>query len=626
MDEYHLSILCILCIFFPLLGFLSLILLKNHCGEKIPSIIGITSVGLSALFALIINIYFFKKNHFGFSQKLWNWINIGHFSIDINLMIDGLSLMMLSIVTGVGFLIHIFSEWYMRSEENKNRFFAYTNLFIASMIVLVLAGNLLLMYVGWELVGVCSYLLIGFYYTNVKNGLAAFKAFLITRIADVCLIIAIFIIYHKMGSLNFDNLFIGVKLLTNKKDLLELKLAAFLLLCGALGKSAQFPMQTWLADAMVAPTPVSALIHAATMVTAGVYLIARTNFIFHLMPDILYLILMIGSITLILGSGAALVQTDIKRVLAYSTMSQIGYMFAALGIEAWHAAIFHLMTHAIFKALLFLSSGAIIFECNQEQNILKMGGLYKRMPMIYICFLIGGASLAAVPFLTSGFFSKEEIFLSIFYTDHIYYLIIGLLGSFITSLYTFRMIFLIFHGKLQKNYFIVNKYKGITYYFPLFIMLIFSTYLGTNLILPLNRVFPVFNNEIYINKLLLTLISSSIILFGLVFSWICFSKYRRLITYFEYNRSWSWWSLFTNYGLQGWGFDWLYHQLFVKPYLIIARYLKSDPFKIIINMAAVFLNFMLINLLKSEKYNHVNNYITSIIFGTGIILIFLLIF
>ncbi|WWO97241.1 MAG: NADH-quinone oxidoreductase subunit L [Candidatus Dasytiphilus stammeri] len=617
MNEHNLAILCI---FFPLLGFFWLILLKNHCYEKIYSIIGTSSVGLAALLTIIINIRFFQENHLGYYQKFWSWIKIGSFSIDINLMIDGLSLTMLSIVTGIGFLIHIFSSWYMHGEEEVARFFAYTNLFIASMILLVLAENLLLMYVGWELVGVCSYLLIGFDYTKVKNGLAALKAFLITRIADVCLVIAIFIIYHKIVSLNFHDIFIGVQLLIDKKDLLELKLAAFLLLCGAIGKSAQFPMQTWLADAMVAPTPVSALIHAATMVTAGVYLIARTHFIFHIMPDILFLILIIGNITLILGSFAALVQTDIKRVLAYSTMSQIGYMFAALGIEAWHAAIFHLMTHAIFKALLFLSSAAIILECNQEQNMFKMGGLRNKMPVIYICFLIGGASLAAIPLVTAGFFSKEEIFLSIISSGHIYSSIIALLGTFITSLYTFRMIFITFHGKSLLYSLKVNKSKGITFYFPLLIMLIFSTYLGTKITFPLNTVFPVDQNIIHLNKFFLILSTSSIVLLGMVLSWILFNKKYQLISPKGYL------TFFIHSGLHAWGFDWLYQQLFVNPYLIIAKYLKSDPLKRIMKIPVIILNFITIHLFRIEKYNHLNNYIRSIIFGTGVILVLLLIF
>ncbi|WWO98593.1 MAG: NADH-quinone oxidoreductase subunit L [Candidatus Dasytiphilus stammeri] len=624
MDEHSLSIWCI---GFPLFGFF-LLMMNNHCLKKISSIIGTSSVVLSALFTILMIYNFFKKNQLAYNQKLWSWINIGHFSIDINLMIDGLSITMLSIVTGVGFLIHLFSIWYMRHEEEEARFFAYTNLFIASMIILVLAGNLLLMYVGWELVGVCSYLLIGFYYSNVNNGLAALKSFLITRIADVCLVIAILIIYNKIGSLNFyDISIVVVKLLKDEKNFLELQLAGFLLLCGAIGKSAQFPLQTWLADAMVAPTPVSALIHAATMVTAGVYLIARSHFIFHVMPQILYLILIIGSITLILGAFAALVQTDIKRVLAYSTMSQVGYMFVALGVEAWSAAIFHLMTHAIFKALLFLSSAAIILECNQEQNMFKIGGggLRKRMPMIYICFLIGGSSLAAVPFITSGFFSKEEIFLSIFYSSHIYYLIIGLLGSFITSLYTFRMIFLIFHREEKSAIKTVKSKKGITFYFPLLVMLILSTYLGAMITLPLNTVFPVIKNTIHTNQLLLTLISCSIVFLGMVFSWILFffSKCRLMIHWVQLNNYW--WNFFVNCGLNGWGFNWLYNQLFVKQYLRVAKYLQSDPLNRIMNIPVILINFLGRKLLISEQLNHINNYIASIIFGIGVILAVLLI-
>lgn len=296
----------------------------------------------------------------------------------------------------------------MRGEEGYSRFFAYTNLFIASMVVLVLADNLLLMYLGWEGVGLCSYLLIGFYYTDPKNGAAAMKAFVVTRVGDVFLAFALFILYNELGTLNF-------------REMVELAPAHFeagnnmlwwatlMLLGGAVGKSAQLPLQTWLADAMAGPTPVSALIHAATMVTAGVYLIARTHGLFLMTPEILHLVGIVGAVTLVLAGFAALVQTDIKRVLAYSTMSQIGYMFTALGVQAWDAAIFHLMTHAFFKALLFLSSGSVILACHHEQNIFKMGGLRKSIPLVYVCFTVGGAALAALPLITAGFFSKDEI-------------------------------------------------------------------------------------------------------------------------------------------------------------------------------------------------------------------------
>lgn len=279
-------------------------------------------------------------------------MSVGDFNIGFNLVLDGLSLTMLSVVTGVGFLIHMYASRYMRGEEGYSRFFAYTNLFIASMVVLVLADNLLLMYLGWEGVGLCSYLLIGFYYTDPKNGAAAMKAFVVTRVGDVFLAFALFILYNELGTLNFREMVeLAPAHFADGNNMLMW--ATLMLLGGAVGKSAQLPLQTWLADAMAGPTPVSALIHAATMVTAGVYLIARTHGLFLMTPEVLHLVGIVGAVTLLLAGFAALVQTDIKRVLAYSTMSQIGYMFLALGVQAWDAAIFHLMTHAFFKALLF---------------------------------------------------------------------------------------------------------------------------------------------------------------------------------------------------------------------------------------------------------------------------------
>jgi len=365
-----------LTIIFPLIGFVLLAFSRGRWSENLSATVGIGSIGLAALVTAYAGIDFFNNGRQPFSVPLWTWMSVGDFNIGFNLVLDGLSLTMLSVVTGVGFLIHMFASWYMRGEEGYSRFFAYTNLFIASMVVLVLADNLLLMYLGWEGVGLCSYLLIGFYYTDPKNGAAAMKAFVVTRVGDVFLAFALFILYNELGTLNF-------------REMVELAPAHFaagnnmlwwatlMLLGGAVGKSAQLPLQTWLADAMAGPTPVSALIHAATMVTAGVYLIARTHGLFLMTPEILHLVGIVGAVTLVLAGFAALVQTDIKRVLAYSTMSQIGYMFLALGVQAWDAAIFHLMTHAFFKALLFLSSGSVILACHHEQNIFKMGGLRK---------------------------------------------------------------------------------------------------------------------------------------------------------------------------------------------------------------------------------------------------------
>ena len=374
----------------PLAGFLLLAFSRGRLGENAAACIGAGSVGVSALVTALAAAQFSAP----VTQVLWTWMHIGDFAPRFALYLDGLSLTMLGVVTGVGFLIHVFASWYMRGEEGYSRFFAYMNLFVASMVMLVLADNLAFLYLGWEGVGICSYLLIGFYYRTVANGNAAIKAFLVTRVGDVFMAIGLFILLSQLGTLDIQELLARAPARFASGDPLIVA-ATLMLLGGAVGKSAQLPLQTWLADAMAGPTPVSALIHAATMVTAGVYLIARTHGLFELAPDVLALVGDVGAVTLLIAGLCALVQTDIKRVLAYSTMSQIGYMFLALGAGAWSAAIFHLMTHAFFKALLFLAAGAVIVACHHEQNIFRMGGLRKRLPLEYASFLVGRRSRCA---------------------------------------------------------------------------------------------------------------------------------------------------------------------------------------------------------------------------------------
>ncbi|WP_372867685.1 NADH-quinone oxidoreductase subunit L, partial [Pseudomonas sp.] len=341
-----------LTLLFPLLGFCLLAFSRGRFPEQLTALIGVGSVGLAALAGLLVGWQFFTARPADgvYVQVLWQWLAVEGLTPSVALHLDGLSLTMLGVVTGVGFLIHLFASWYMRGEEGYSRFFAYMNLFIASMLLLVLGDNLLLLYFGWEGVGLCSYLLIGFYYRNPANGGAALKAFIVTRIGDVFMALGLFVLFHAFGTLNIQEILVLAPQKFASGDPL-LTTATLLLLGGAVGKSAQLPLQTWLADAMAGPTPVSALIHAATMVTAGVYLIARCHGLFSLTPLTLGLVGLVGGVTLLLAGCAALVQTDIKRILAYSTMSQIGYMFLALGAGAYSAAIFHLMTHAFFNAL-----------------------------------------------------------------------------------------------------------------------------------------------------------------------------------------------------------------------------------------------------------------------------------
>ncbi|MDH0304323.1 MULTISPECIES: NADH-quinone oxidoreductase subunit L [unclassified Pseudomonas] len=558
---------------FPLIGFLLLSFSRGRFSENLSALIGVGSVGLSAAVAAYVIWQFNVAPPEGgaYSQLLWQWMSVDGFAPNFTLYVDGLSVTMLGVVTGVGFLIHLFASWYMRGEAGYSRFFSYTNLFIASMLFLVLGDNLLFIYFGWEGVGLCSYLLIGFYYSNRNNGNAALKAFIVTRIGDVFMAIGLFILFVQLGTLNVQELLVLAPQKFQAGDT-WMVLATLMLLGGAVGKSAQLPLQTWLADAMAGPTPVSALIHAATMVTAGVYLIARTNGLFLLAPDVLHLVGVVGGVTLVLAGFAALVQTDIKRILAYSTMSQIGYMFLALGVGAWDAAIFHLMTHAFFKALLFLASGAVIVACHHEQNIFKMGGLWKKLPLAYASFVVGGAALAALPILTVGFYSKDEILWEAFASGNTGLLYAGLLGAFMTSLYTFRLIFIAFHGEAKTE---AHAGHGISHWLPLGVLIVLSTFVGAWIHPPLAGVLPESAGHAGGEaKHSLEIASGAIAIAGILLSALLFLGKRRFVSAVANSGIGrilsAWW-------FAAWGFDWIYDKLFVKPYLLISHILRKDP-------------------------------------------------
>lgn len=558
---------------FPLIGFLLLSFSRGRFSENLSALIGVGSVGLSAATAAYVIWQFNAAPPEGgaYSQLLWQWMSVDGFAPNFTLYLDGLSVTMLGVVTGVGFLIHLFASWYMRGEAGYSRFFSYTNLFIASMLFLILGDNLLFIYFGWEGVGLCSYLLIGFYYSNRNNGNAALKAFIVTRIGDVFMAIGLFILFAQLGTLNVQELLVLAPQKFQAGDT-WMVLATLMLLGGAVGKSAQLPLQTWLADAMAGPTPVSALIHAATMVTAGVYLIARTNGLFLLAPDILHLVGVVGGVTLVLAGFAALVQTDIKRILAYSTMSQIGYMFLALGVGAWDAAIFHLMTHAFFKALLFLASGAVIVACHHEQNIFKMGGLWKKLPLAYASFVVGGAALAALPIVTVGFYSKDEILWEAFASGNTGLLYAGLVGAFMTSLYTFRLIFIAFHGEAKTE---AHAGHGISHWLPLGVLIVLSTFVGAWITPPLAGVLPESAGHAGGEaKHALEITSGAIAIAGILLSALLFLGKRRFVSAVANSGIGrvlsAWW-------FAAWGFDWIYDKLFVKPYLLISHILRKDP-------------------------------------------------
>ena len=573
-----------LTILFPLLGFILLAAGRNKLPENVAAIIGAGSVGLSALFALIAGIAFTNSGETVYVQHLWTWFNVGGFAPGVNLHLDGLSLLMMGMVTGVGFLIHIFATWYMRGEEDFARFFSYFNLFIASMLILVLGDNLALLFLGWEGVGLCSYLLIGYYYQNPANGFAAIKAFTVTRVGDVFLLIAMFLLFQQFGTLHIATIVETAPQVLSLDHNLALWTSLMLFL-GAAGKSAQIPLQTWLADAMAGPTPVSALIHAATMVTAGVYLCSRLFSVFEMTPEVMQFISITGAVTLLVAGFAALVQTDIKRILAYSTMSQLGYMFMAVGAEAYQAGLFHMLAHAFFKALLFLSSGAVILAYHHEQNIFKMGGLFYKNKFLFACFAIGGGALAAIPFLTIGFFSKDAILGALWVQGHqtaamygwLYW--VGVAGAFLTSIYTFRLIWVVFFGKENTPY---HEIKGATYWAPLGVLAVLSTGLAYFIKTPVEKALtaaniPVFN--ISTEKLVHGMHSAEytavgIALAGLAVGVVLFAFAYKAVKNFAAT---SFGAGLTNICRNAFGFDALYNLVFVQPYLLITKILGRDP-------------------------------------------------
>ncbi|WP_426243257.1 NADH-quinone oxidoreductase subunit L [Psychrobacter sp. TWP2-1-2] len=565
---------------FPLVGFLILAFMRDKLTEQVAAIVGVGSMLLSALCTLIVSYTFLTNNPAGtvIEIPLWTWFQVGDFAPSFGLSFDGLALTMTGVITGIGFLIHLFAAWYMKGDTGFARFFSYMNLFVASMLLLVLADNLFLLYLGWEGVGICSYLLIGFYYHDRANGLAAMKAFTVTRVGDVFLAFGLFLLFREFGTLNIQEIIIRAPEVFDINNP-TMMLTTMMLVGGAMGKSAQLPLHTWLADAMAGPTPVSALIHAATMVTAGVYLIARLHPLFELTPGILlYWVGGVGALTLVVAGFCALAQTDIKRILAYSTMSQIGYMFLALGVGAWQGAIFHLMTHAFFKALLFLSSGAVILAVHHEQNIFKMGGLRKKIPLVFWCYIVGGGALAAIPWVTVGFYSKEAILWESYATGHMVLFYMGVFGAFLTALYTFRMIWIIFFGEEKTH---AHKLSGVSYWLPLSVLLVLSTAVGAFITPPLQGVLPESVGHLLEvagqahGKHTAEFIAMGAMLAGLIIAALLYVVDKgRMLTRFKRSRVGG--ALY-HWCYHGLGFDALYDVIFVKPFLFIGRLFKADP-------------------------------------------------
>ncbi len=566
----------------PALPFASALLLAlfGSRSRRATAALGVGSIGLSALVTILIAASFFRTPPAGnsYTQHLWTWINVAGFEPQIGLYLDGLSLVMVLVVTFVGFLIHLYSAEFMIDEEGYSRFFAYMNLFVASMVILLLANNLLLLYLGWEGVGLCSYLLIGFWYRDPSNGLAARKAFIVTRVGDTAMSLGLFLLFTRLGTLEIQDLMQRASEQWPTGSTYAV-VTALLLLGGAVGKSAQLPLQVWLPDAMAGPTPTSALIHAATMVTAGVYLIARTHVLFSLAPSVQFAVALVGAGSLLLAGFSALTQHDIKRVLAYSTISQIGYMFLALGVGAWQAAIFHFMTHAFFKALLFLGAGVIINALHDEHSIFRMGGLRKELPVTFWTFLIAGCSLAGLPFVTAGFFSKDLIIWDSWSAQqgHPGLWIAGMVGALLTSLYTFRLIFRVFFGSLGT---LVTKRPGYPMTIPLVVLAFLSVvggYLKQPLLSSLHSALPptVEAHTAGLTEIASEAIAAFLFLIGVYSAYLFHLRKRSLANVLVANPVGNilhrWW-------FADWGFDWLYDKAFVQPFIWVAQMNKSDFF------------------------------------------------
>jgi NADH-quinone oxidoreductase subunit L len=614
---------------FPFAGFVILILTGSRLSRRAVSTVGAGSVGLAAVTAILTAINFIISPPPGdaYTQPLWTWLTVGGFSPVVSLYLDALSVVMVLVVAIVGFFILLYSAEHMAGEAGMRRFFAYMDLFVGSMLVLVMADNLLLLYLGWEGVGLCSYLLIGFWYDDPVNIKAANKAFIVTRIGDTAFAIGLLLLFVHLDTLSIQGILKAAPWQWPEGSNIAFW-AALLLLGGAVGKSAQLPLQTWLPDAMAGPTPVSALIHAATMVTAGVYLIARMHVIFQLSPLVQGFVAVIGAATLLIAAGSALAQWDIKRVLAYSTISQIGYMFLALGVGAWSAAIFHFMTHAFFKALLFLGAGVVIAGLGGEHDIHKMGGLRRVIPATFWTFLIGAASLAALPLITAGFYSKDLILFAAWTSEqgNFWLWATGSIGAFLTGLYAFRLVFLVFFGKAMTAF---ENRPGPAITIPLVVLAglslasgfvqmpaviapvtVFSDFMSRSL--PEMRMLPVSVTVDLFLFLVATLISSA----GVFAAWWLYIGRPGLAAAFKGNPAGA---LIHRLAFNGWGFDLLYYAFFVRPFVWAARVNHGD-FVDLFYRAAAWLSSRLSLSLARTQSGMVRQYALGVALGAVVAL------
>jgi NADH-quinone oxidoreductase subunit L len=526
---------------FPLIGFLLNGLLRNSLPKPLTSLIGTGSV--LASFVVSCLIFFEVKSGTTGTVVLFDFISYGKTSIPFAFLVDQLSSLFLLIITGIGFLIHLYSTSYMQEENSGQyaRYFSFLNLFVFSMLLLVLGSNYVIMFIGWEGVGLCSYLLIGYWFKNIEYTTAAKKAFVMNRIGDLGFLLALFWLLARIGTVNYSEVFSKVSLLSPH----DITIITLLLFIGATGKSAQIPLYTWLPDAMAGPTPVSALIHAATMVTAGIYMIARSNILYTMAPTTQTVVTVIGLATALLAATIALKQNDIKKVLAYSTVSQLGYMFIGLGVGAFTGSVFHVMTHAFFKALMFLGAGSVIHAMHHEQDMRNMGGLKKYLPVTHITFLIGCLAISGIPPF-SGFFSKDEILAAAFAKNPVYY-ILGVAGSLLTAFYMFRLYAMTFLGSFrgthEQEHHLHESPSSMT--IPLIVLAILSAvggFFGIPEVFAHNAhalekfLAPVFEHSAALQQkheiahsteLMMMAVVTALIIVVIVFAWNRFSKYEK---------------------------------------------------------------------------------------------------
>ena len=580
-----------LIVFLPLIGFLFCSLSKFYISDKLAQLITTFFLFLTSFFSWIIFIEYLNGKE---TQIIYliNWITSGSFSVDWSLRVDALTATMLVVVTTVSACVHLYSLGYMNEDKSIKRFMGYLSLFTFFMLMLVTSNNLLQMFFGWEGVGLASYLLIGFWHHKDTANKAAMKAFIVNRVGDFGYALGIVGIFFIFGSINFDVIFLDVALYKNHSfsflsfNLPTLDTLCFLLFIGAMGKSAQLGLHTWLPDAMEGPTPVSALIHAATMVTAGVFMVARMSPLFEFAVFTNLFIIFIGATTAIFAASIALTQNDIKRVIAYSTCSQLGYMFFAAGLGAYNAAIFHLMTHGFFKALLFLSAGSVIHAMHHEQDMRKMGGLLQKIPFTGIMMWIGSLAIIGFPYF-SGYYSKESILENAFYASSgmaQYAYIVGILTALLTAFYSWRLLFLTFHGKSRasKEVFVQAKESPKVMTIPLFILAIGSIFSG----IILSDYFIGDNQDIFWQNVIVlskdshhympfiqTLIIKSSVAFGVLLAAYIYFYKDGLSKIISHNLD----PLYS-ISLNKWYVDELYNKIFVKPFFYLSRFLwkKGD--------------------------------------------------